>query len=404
MPLASRCLIYGLLASALAGTASAQSRHPSATGPLLDMVSSKRIADKIVTQSARVRPGELVLLIGGDRDLRFLQDLVLATRRSGANAIVQYGTSGFVRRTYEELPASLDTVPSDAKLLSIVDVIVATDYVDGAALEGVDPKRIATRAKADAPFREALKKWKGRFVQVGNGLYPTASNATEAGMSQAQLAAMFRRGLDADYGALQQSAERIRDLLARGREVRVADPNGTDFSARLGGGDVRTSDGVIGDADLKQANGPTSVFLPAGEVYVRTEPGSARGTLAMRETWFQHRRVTGVKVSVADGKVTDFSARTGFDALRTRYEAADQGKSAVGVLDIGINPEVRAPAGSPLLPWSQAGMVTISFGNDQWAGGDNTSDFGFAAQLTGATVTVDGVTVVDKGKLVTPAR
>ena len=167
---------------------------------------------------------------------------------------------------------------------------------------------------------------------------------------------------------------------------------------------MRTSDGVISDADRKQADGMSSVFLPAGEVYVIAQRGSARGTLAMREAWSQHAKITGLKVGVADGRVTDFSARSGFEGLKTRYEKADEDKSAVGVIDIGINPEVAPPAGSRLLPWSRAGLVTITFGNDQWAGGDNKSDFSFAVQLTDATVTVDGVTIVDRGKLVSAAR
>jgi leucyl aminopeptidase (aminopeptidase T) len=381
----------------------AQSRQSPATTPLLDTVASRRIAEKVITQSARVRPGELVLLVGGDRDLRFLEDMAVATRRAGANPIVQYSTSRLIRRYYDELPPSQDTIPPDTKLLSVVDVVVGTDYVDGSVLEGIDPKRLAARGRADAPFRDALTGWKGRFVQVGNGLYPTPGNAAESGVTEAQLAAMFRRGLDADYQALEQSANRIRELLARGGEIRVTDPNGTEFTARLGR-EVRTSDGVISDADRKQAKGGTSVFLPAGEVYTIAEPGSARGTLAMPEVWVQHAKVTGLRVAIADGRVTDFSARSGFAALRTRYEAADQGKSSVGVIDIGINPEVRQPAGSRLFPWSQAGLVTITFGNDQWAGGDNTSDFNFPVQLTHATVTVDGVAIVEEGRLVSGAR
>ena len=220
MRLRSHTLLLALLAAGLTGTASAQRRQQPPAGPLLDSAASSRIAEKIITQSARVRPGELVLLFGGDRDLPLLEDLAVATRRAGANPIIQYSSSRLLRRYYEELPPSQDTLPPDTKLLSIVDVLVGTDYVDGAVLEGIDPRRLAARAKADAPFREALAKWKGRYVQVGNGLYPTASNAAEAGLTERQLAAVFRRGLDADYASLERATNRVRDILARGREFR----------------------------------------------------------------------------------------------------------------------------------------------------------------------------------------
>src|SRR5689334_10576086 len=110
MPVPYRSLPAILLASALAPTAPAQNRLAAPTDPLLDTVASRRIAERIITQSARVRPGELVIVFGGDRDLRFLEDLAVATRRAGANAIVEYSTSSLARRYYDELPPSLDTV------------------------------------------------------------------------------------------------------------------------------------------------------------------------------------------------------------------------------------------------------------------------------------------------------
>ena len=128
-------------------------------------------------------------------------------------------------------------------------------------------------------------------MQVGNGLYPTASNAAESGVTERQLAAVFRRGLDADYRLWSRPRIGPGTCLGSGREIRVTDAHGTDFSAKLGGREVRTSDGVISDADLKQSGGSSSVFLPAGEVYVIAQPGSARGTLSMRETWSQHAKI-----------------------------------------------------------------------------------------------------------------
>src|SRR5215210_4375712 len=82
---------------------------------------------------------------------------------------------------------------------------------------------------------------------------------------------------------------------------------------------------------------------------------------------------------------------------------AGKGKDEVGILDIGINPAIRPPAGSRVRPWSQAGMITIGIGNNLWAGGDNTGDFGFVVQIPNATLTVDSTTVVDAGKLVLPS-
>jgi leucyl aminopeptidase (aminopeptidase T) len=370
----------------------------------LDAATSKRIAEKVITQSARVRPGELVLLTGGERDLGFLEDMAVAVRKAGAYSVIEYGSTRLARRLYDEVPPSLDTLTPQLRLLPILDVVVSTDYLDPSTFAGVDPARLATTAKAAAPFREALTKWKGRFVQVGNGLYPSPGNAAEAGMTPHQMAALFRSGLDADYAALERTADALRDVLAHGKEIHLRAANGTNLFAQITGRPIHTSDGVISDKDREGGRGQAAAFLPAGEVYVVAVPGSAHGVLATDETWYQHKKITGLKAEVKDGKVTRFSATSGLNALQTSYDNAGSGKEEVGVIDIGINPAIQPPASSRVRPWSQAGMVTISIGNNQWAGGDNTGDFGFAFQLTGASLTVDGRTIVDGGRLVISPR
>ncbi len=47
--------------------------------------------------------------------------------------------------------------------------------------------------------------------------------------------------------------------------------------------------------------------------------------------------------------------------------------------------------------WAKAGAVTIGIGNNVWAGGDNANDFGIAAEVRSATVTLDGKELVKSG-------
>ena len=69
------------------------------------------------------------------------------------------------------------------------------------------------------------------------------------------------------------------------------------------------------------------------------------------------------------------------------------------MIDVGINPNVRPPAGGKVLTYTQAGMVSVSVGNDTWAGGDDNTPFGLAGFLPGSTLTVDGKVIVEKGEL-----
>jgi leucyl aminopeptidase (aminopeptidase T) len=383
-------------------TPGATQSAPDALPPVLDAATSRRIAEKIVTQSARVRPGELVVISGGQRDLPLLEDLVVAIRKAGAYSIVDYGSNRLTRRIYDEVPAALDTVPPQLRTLSITDVFIATDYLDPTTFTGMDPARLATMDKANAPFREALGKWKGRFVQLGNGLYPSPGNAERAGIAPAALGALFRAGLDVDYSALERTAESLRAALVKGKEVHLTAPNGTDFQARIAGQPVHTSDGVISDDDQRAGLGQAAAYLPAGEVYLVMVPGSATGMLVMDRSWYLNKPISGLRVHVRNGKVTQLSATSGAEGLQAMYAQSGPGKDQVGVLDIGINPAIRPPDGSHLQPWSQAGVITVGIGNDQWAGGHNTGAFNYPIQLAGATLTVDGTTLVERGALVMP--
>src|SRR2546422_11769954 len=52
-------------------------------------------------------------------------------------------------------------------------------------------ERIAARAKAGAPVDEAVFKRDVHFVNLGNGLYPTATLAKRLGITQTRLATGF---------------------------------------------------------------------------------------------------------------------------------------------------------------------------------------------------------------------
>src|SRR5215207_9639939 len=111
------------IALCLSSAAVVAQSAPVRPSPVLDAATSKRIAQKIITQSARVRPGEFVLLMGGERDLGFLEDMAVAVRQAGAYSLIEYGSPRLARRFYDEVPASMDTLTPQLRLLPILDVV-----------------------------------------------------------------------------------------------------------------------------------------------------------------------------------------------------------------------------------------------------------------------------------------
>lgn len=362
----------------------------------------RSVAEKVVTQSAGVKQGDLVLIFGSEEDLPLLEDIAVEIRKQGASPLVSVGSIRMSRRLFDEVPAKFDsqTPAMTMQLAGIVDVIINTESGEGRTLQGVDPKRIAVQGKAFTPVANLMRKRGVRTVALGNGLYPSAERAEQFGISREELADMMYGGIGADYEALQSSGEQVRKRLAAGKEVRITNPNGTDFKVGIAGRPITVNDGVISPEDRKKGGAATSVWLPAGEVYLTPVPGTGEGTVVADQFFFQGKPIEGLRLVFKGGKVTSMTAKDGLEHLQAAYDAAGPGKDVVGVIDIGINPGIKLPERSPMHVWGKAGTVTVSVGGNTWAGGDNQASFGLPVYSPGSTLTVDGKPLVQDGKLV----
>lgn len=384
------------------GTESAVVTLPGDSSTATPKRDHRSVAEKVVTQSAGVKQGDLVLILGRDDDLPLLEDIAVEVSKQGASPLVSTGSERLNRRMYDEVPAKYDNLAPAmmSKLGGIVDVIILTESGEGRTLQGVDPKRIAARAKAFAPVGELMRKRGVRRVALGNGLYPNAERAEQFGIPREELADMMYGGVDADYQALQSSGEQIRKVLAAGKEVHIINPNGTDFKVGIAARPITVNDGIISAEDRRKGGAATSVWLPAGEVYLTPVAGTGNGTVVADQFFFQGKPVEGLRLVFKGGRMTSMTAKKGLEPLQAAYDAAGPGKDLLGVIDIGINPGIKSPERSPVHVWGKAGTVTVMVGNNTWAGGDNQVSFGLPAYSPGSTLTVDGKPLVQDGKLV----
>jgi leucyl aminopeptidase (aminopeptidase T) len=363
-------------------------------------------AERVVSQSAGVKQGDVVLIFGNKDDLPLLEDIAVEVRRRGGSSLVSVASERLTRRLYDEVPAELDTQAPEmmTKLAGVIDVLINTEAGEGRTLDGVPPARIAARAKAFAPVAELMRKRGVRTVALGNGLYPNAERAEQFGISRNELADIMYSGVDADYQALQSTGERLRTMLEGGKELHITNPNGTDLKVGIAGRPIIINDGVISAEDRKKGGGATAVWLPAGEVYLTPVPGTAEGTFVADKYFFQGKGIEGLRLEFKKGKLVSMSAEKDFEPLKAAYDAAGPGKDLLGVIDFGINRDLKSPEDSPVQVWGKAGTVTVSVGDNTWAGGSNQVNFGLAAYSPRTTATVDGKPVVQDGKLVVEAR
>lgn len=362
------------------------------------------LAQRLVNQSAAVKQGEVVMISGRQQDAALMEEVAVEVAKAGGHPMIDYSSDTLAKRLFFDVPDKYDAQPDalGEKLAGVVDVLITLGNTTTENLyEGADPKRMAARAKASEAVTKAIQANQVRIVEVGNNLYPTAWRAERYGLSQDELAKMFWDGVNLDYSSLQARGEQVRAALAAANEVHITNPNGTDLKLRVQGRPVGVSDGSISAEDIKQGGAAVQVYLPAGEVFATPVPGSGQGKVVQTLSYYRGKPVEALTLTVVDGKVTDMSGSgPGYADMKADFDALDdERKNLLGYVDLGINPNIKLAANSKVGTWVPAGAVTVGFGSNTWAGGDNSVPFDRSLSLPGSTVTLDGKVVVDGGEL-----
>jgi len=361
------------------------------------------LSNRLVTQVAGVKEGEIVFVNGSVRDMELLENISTDVRKAGAYPLLTVGSDRMFKKYYEEVPEKYDsqTPELDLKLATLPAVVIGleTNESDDVA-SGIPPARMAAVGKAGEPVGDLYLKRNVRQVSVGNSLYPTAYRAKRFGMSQDDLAKAFWGAVNADYSAVQTTGENVKNALSAGKEVHITNPNGTDLKVKIEGRQFFVSDGIISADDVKKGGPAVSVYLPAGEVYCAPVPGTAEGTVVETLTYVNGKEVNNLTLTFAGGKLTKMTGSgPGFEDLKKEYDARGDGKEIFAFVDFGINPNFQTWPTSKVGNWIQSGMVTVGTGSNTWAGGDNKISYGLTNYLPGSTVTLDGKTIVENGVL-----
>jgi aminopeptidase len=392
--------------SAAPGTAAAPGPDavpPATAAAKTSYTDLEQLAQRLVTQSAAVQEGEVVLISGRPSDAELLEDIAVNVRKAGGFPLVTYSSDRLSKRLFFDVPEKYDTQVDVAgsKLADIVDVNIALGNATSENLfEGADPRRMAARSKADEAVMQKFLR-RVRTVEVGNNLYPTAWRAQRYAMSEDELAKTFWNGVNIDYADLQTRGEQVKALVAAGSEVHITNPNGTDLKLSVKGRPVLVSDGVVSAEDRKAGAAAASVYLPAGEVYTTPVAGTAEGKVVQSRTYYRGKEVNNLTLTVSGGKVTALTGEgPGFADLKAEYDAIDDArKNELSFVDFGINPNVKLPANSTVGTWVPAGSVTVGTGVNLWAGGDNSVGYGLVLSLPGSTVMLDAKPIIESGTL-----
>jgi len=328
-----------------------------------------------------------------------LEEMAVQARRLGAKPMISLASDRLAYRLVAEVPERFDTQEPTTQLAiaEFFDVVITVETGDNPDIYAdIAPERTAAIDQTAIPVEAAMMASGVRQVSIGNSLYPTPAAAARLGLELEALRAMFWGAVFTSPVELQEKAASIRQTLEGGSEVHITHPNGTDLTFGIEGRPVFVSDGVVSSEDQEVGGAGLSVWLPAGEVFLGPVAGTANGQLVIDREFWEGEEILGLRMTFENGRMTAMTGESGLEKLQTDYAASGACRDLFSVLDVGINPGLDP---TQVLNWVPAGMVSLGIGTNGWAGGDIDCEFGFNPHLPGATLTVDGVPIIENGML-----
>jgi len=364
----------------------------------------QELADKIAHDVLQVKSNDVIVLTGDSSELELIDDIALAIREVGAFAVTDIGSNRLKKQYFQRVPDQFDSQPPKdlIGLASIATAFVNIAYpVDRSINAGVSPARLNVLAGANNVFEQYLLKHNIPEINVGNGVFPSPGNAARFAVTEDELANLFWSGVNTDYPQIR------RDTLAMGRattggshRIHMTAPNGTDFTFRTVPGSAIMNNGSVSDEDRRRGGAALEKQLPAGDVYVLPQGGTADGVIVFGTEPIHTGNLVGWTVHFSNGSVTSMQADAGFGPVQKAYDAGTVGRDQFAWADFPVNRSIRVGAGTwGAGPSMAAGWVTAGIGNNLPQGGSDASSFALSSNIPDVTVTVDGKAVITDGHL-----
>jgi len=358
------------------------------------------LAKSVLRSSLHVKPGENVIVESWNHGVPIAAEFVYQIRAMGARSLFLLEDEETFWRSAATLPPSKQGKIGKHEWAALKEAdayVFITGPADIRKIREVGIDKYNAMTDYNDEWYKRAERYKIRGVRVGLG-YVTPERAAAYGLD---LEAWRRMMLDAsaiDAADLRRAGRTAQRLLSGKGHVEITAPNGTRFACDLAGRKARLDDGVITPQLVEEGENMASV--PAGELYVAPDEGSGEGTIRFdRPNAYTGRWMRGLTFGF-DGGRAKWSAEENGELVQRQWAKGTEGRDQLGGLQIGLNPRVRTGF---LQDYLAAGNVYVTIGDNDEFGGTNTSSFGLAGTLTGATVTIDGTAVVRNGRIVSPA-
>ncbi|HXM17964.1 MAG TPA: aminopeptidase [Candidatus Tumulicola sp.] len=371
-----------------------------------DAPNLQQLAQRIITTSVAVQPGEVVVIEGGKHTIPLMEALAIEAQKAGGLVTLWLDSDKVIRSLDTEVPEQfLSQQPRyQATWYRAIDVYINLPPAsDIAALDaGVSAKRLGEINAAGEFLTPLLDGMKYRALVI---TYPTDQRGKSFKLNGATYVNMVWGAMGADYTKIAAAGESLKHKLAVGKTVRITSPAGTDITFKLAGRMPNLTDGIITGPQAKGHKFvDRSAGLPDGVVSVAPNEKSANGKVVVPRAACRFGVMKNVAFTLKNGMASGLTAASGLDCFNGLVAASGGPTMEFSNISIGLNPAWpnHEENGAAYYPGPGAGLVFVSIGDNQLLGGSvkTVGNFGFGFPITHATVYIDGVKVVDNGNLV----
>jgi leucyl aminopeptidase (aminopeptidase T) len=345
-----------------------------------------------IVRGLAAQPGQLVQIRDNAGRMDVVLEIALALEMQGVTPLVQLIAPGYLQQLWDRAPR---------------DYLAHWDRHRGRWAEATD--RYVTLAGAEpdpgTASSDGFHAWRqavDRLVALEDArplpgflvAIPTEARARQLGLSLETLEAILLPALQAGEGELQEQIRPVLAAVEGGQRVTIR--SGGDCVLRLQHGDRPWfwDDGHIDPADSKRAVGGCN--LPAGSVYTTVLESETEGRL-----WLpQAGGAREVVLHFAGGRIERIEAAAGVEGLRALFDEHTGEPRRVSHVGLGLNPYLQQPIGWPLVDVHVRGCLLICLGENRYMGGQNASSLNVDFAIPGATLQVDGRTIVSEGTVV----
>lgn len=353
---------------------------------------------KEIVENSGIQAGEVVVVNGGQHNIPLMEAIVMESNMKGAFTNVFFTTDNIERSFAHDVPYQhlLVTPTYFGEWVKNINVWIGLSTIENPQVIYKDMlvERSVALQEATQKLYDGFNHSKCRIYSVN---YPTLQEATLAKMEFPDYEKMIVGAMQTDYTAIVTQAQALKKQLTSSKSIKITSPNGTNLALSVSGRPVLVGDGTVSMTDASNKNLSERIAsLPDGRVYVTGIETSANGKVAAPHDRCRFEPLTNIRFDVMGGKMLNFTADNGKECFEGMLKENKGDKMFAGI-SIGLNPELKP--NDDYWPENGAGVVYLSFGNNQLEGGKNTSAFSWSFPLTNATVEIDGKVVVKDGKI-----